>query len=162
MPAQQPASDAAMNDLAVSAEAAPSLREFAYHAHHHRGPALLAGGLVLGLALLVAAMLPPSYRAAATLAVLPSPEFTVRAAAGSHELNASALAMDQIMKAETEILGSDALHQATIARVGPAMLYPDVFAPAPRNLVRRVVHALAATLLSPWRVTPASGRRAAR
>ena len=135
--------------------AAPSLREFLYHAHHHHRPALLAGAAVLSLALLVAALLPPSYRAAATLAVLPSPEFTVRAAAGSHDLNASALVMDQIMKAESEILDSADLHRATIDKVGPVTLYPDVFAPAPRGLVRRVVHAVAATLLAPWRVPPA-------
>ena len=142
-------------------EAAPSLREFLYHAHHHRRPALLAGGTVLSLALLVAAILPPSYRATATLAVLPSPEFTVRAAAGSHELNASALVMDQIMKAESEILDSADLHRATIDKVGPAALYADVFAPAPRNLVRRVVHVIFATLLSPWRV-PTADEPAAR
>ena len=144
-----------MSGTQAAQEAAPSLREFLYHAHHHRRPALLAGGAVFGLALLVAAILPPRYRAAATLAVLPSPEFTVRASAGSHELNASAMVMDQIMKAESEILESADLHRATIDRVGPAALYPDVFAPAPRGLVRRVVHAVAATLLSPWRVPPA-------
>ena len=142
-----------MNDT-QAADAAPSLREFLYHAHHQRGPALLAGGAVFGLALLVAAILPPSYRAHATLAVLPSPEFTVRAAAGSHEVNASALAMDQIMKAETGILDSDALHAATIASVGPARLYPAIYAPAPRSLAGRILHAVTGALLSPWRVSP--------
>ncbi len=152
MPGFQPAAARDVTD--PQPEPPPSLREFVYHAHHHRRPALLAGMTVLGLALLVAALLPPSFRAGATLAVLPSPEFTVRAAAGSHELNASALAMDQIMKAETEILGSDALHRATIAQMGPTRLYPDIFAPAPRNLVRRIIHAAAGVLLSPWRVAP--------
>ena len=141
--------------LTPSSDAPPSLREFLYHAHHHARPALLAGGAVVIAALLLAAVLPPSYRATATLAVLPSPEFTVRAAAGSREMNASSLVMDQIMKAESEILGSDELHRATMARLGPAVLYPDVFAPAPRGLVRRVLHAVSAALLSPWRVTPA-------
>ncbi len=136
-------------------DAAPSLREFVHHAYHHRGPALLAGAAVLSLALVAAALLPPSYRAAATLAVLPSPEFTVRAAAGSHELNASALVMDQIMKAESEILDSADLHRATIDKVGPATLYPDVFTPAPRGVVHRVVHAITTMLLAPWRVPPA-------
>ena len=116
---------------------------------------MLAGAAVFALALLLAAIVPPSYRASATLAVLPSPEFTVRAAAGSHELNASALVMDQIMKAETEILGSADLHRATIEKIGPATLYPDVFAPAPRNLVRRIGHTVLAALLSPWHVPPA-------
>ncbi len=141
---------------AAAAEAVPSLREFIYHAHRSRVPALLAGGAVLSLALLAAAMLPPSYRATATLAVLPSPEFTVRAAAGSHELNASALALDQIMKAETEILGSDDLHRATIARIGAATLYPDIYAPAQRGLARRLLHAAAGVLLAPWRTATAN------
>ena len=63
--------------------------------------------------------------------------------------------MDQIMKAETEILGSDELHRATIQKVGGARLYPDTFDPPPRNLFRRVLHTIVGTLLSPWRVTPA-------
>jgi uncharacterized protein involved in exopolysaccharide biosynthesis len=109
---------------------------------------------VLAPALLAAALLPPHYRATAVLAVLPSPEYTVRAAAGSHDANASALALDQIMKTETEILGSDDLHLATLRDVGPGSLYPSVFAPEPRGLLRRALHGLAVVLLSPWRTSP--------
>ena len=141
--------------LMEEAERVPSAREFAHHAHHHRRPAAIAGAAIFGLSLVIAALLPPKYRATAILAVLPSPEFTVRAAAGSHELNASALAMDQIMKAETEILGSDELHQAAIHAVGPARLYPAIYDPARRGKLRRLLHAVASTLLSPWRVQPA-------
>jgi uncharacterized protein involved in exopolysaccharide biosynthesis len=136
-------------------DAAPSLREFIYHAYYHRLSALMAGAIVLATALLVAALLPPSYRAKAILAVLPAPEFTVRAAAGSHELNASALAMDQIMKAETEILESDDLHRGTMQQIGPARLYPGIYQPTPHSLPRRWLHAALRVLLSPWRVTPA-------
>ncbi len=130
------------------------MRELLYQAHYRRGGAARAAGCVFGLALAVAALLPPSYRATATLAVLPATEFTVRAAAGSHDLNASALAMDQIMKAETEILGSNSLHAATLHRVGPALLYPDIFDPPERGLVRRVLHWVSGVAFSPWRVTP--------
>ena len=135
--------------------ATPPMREFLHHAYQNRRPALLAGAGVLAASLVLAAILPPSYRAVATLAVLPSPEFTVREPAGSRATSASAMVLDQIMKAESEILGSDALHRATIEKIGPARLYPDIFAPAPRGLARRVLHAVSATLLSPWRVTPA-------
>ncbi len=141
-----------MSSAEASQQTAPSLREFLYHAHQHSRAALLAGGAVLGLALLAAAMMPPSYRAAATLAVLPSPEFTVREAAGSHDSNASSLVMDQIMKAEAGILDSAELHRATLDKIGPAALYPDVFDPAPRGLLRRTLHAVTSTLLAPWRV----------
>ncbi len=144
-----------MREADFRAEPPVSLGEFLYHAHVNRRAAGLAGACVLGLALLTAALMAPSYRATATLAVLPSPEFTVREAAGSHDANASALALDQIMKAESEILGSDELHLAAMRKVGPARLYPEVFDPAPRNLLRRVLHAVAGTLLSPWRVAPA-------
>jgi hypothetical protein len=123
------------------AQARPiAMRELLYQAHHRRRGGATAAGGVFAVALLVAALLPPSYRATATLAVLPATEFTVRAAAGSHDLNASALAMDQIMKAETEILASDSLHAATLHRVGEAVLYPGIFNPPERGLVRRVVH----------------------
>ena len=143
-----------MEPFAALREPATPLCEFLAHAYHQRGGALAVFGCVLGLALLAAALLAPSYRATATLAVLPSPEFTVRAAAGSHDSNASALALDQIMKTETEILGSDDLHTATLLKVGPASVYPDVFDPAQRGLARRVLHGVAGILLSPWRVAP--------
>ena len=133
--------------------AAP-LREFVCHAYTQRRGAAAVFGAVLGLFLLAAALLTPSYRATATLAVLPSPEFTVRAAAGSHDANASALALDQIMKTETEILGSDDLHSATLHKIGPSLVYPDVFDPAARGMVRSVLHGLAGVVLAPWRVTP--------
>ena len=74
------------------------LSEFLFHAYEHRWRALKVFGAVLAVALIAAALITPSYRATAVLAVLPSPEFTVRAAAGSHDANASALALDQIMK----------------------------------------------------------------
>ncbi len=140
--------------LGPTVNPAPSFREFFYHALYYRRSACLAGAAVVGTALLVAAILPPSYRAKAVLAVLPAPEFTVRAAAGSHEINASALALDQIMKAETEILESHDLHRATLRREGPALLYPDVYRPAERSLLRRWLHAAFGVLLSPWRIPP--------
>jgi uncharacterized protein involved in exopolysaccharide biosynthesis len=149
-------------ELTVSgADPQPSLSEFLQHARSQRKPALLVGGGLAIAALLAAALLEPSYRATATLAVLPSPEFTVRAAAGSHDLNASALALDQIMKAETEILESDELHGAAMQAVGPQALYPAIFAPAHHGLARRMLHAVAGFVLAPWRVTPADPAAAA-
>ena len=137
-----------------------SWRELAMHAWIGRWRAICAGGAVLSMALLAAALISPAYRAAAVLAVLPSPEFTVRQAAGSHDSSASALALDQIMKAETEILGSDDLHAATLRRMGPATLYPDVFAAARPGAMHRLLHGIAEILLSPWRTPPADAAAA--
>lgn len=139
----------------------PSLHEFTHHALAQRRGASLVAASVFGTALVIAALLSPTYRASAILAVLPSPEFTVRSTAGSHDVNASALALDQIMKTETEILGSDDLHAATLSELGPISLYPDVFSPAPKSLSRRLLHTIADGLLSPWR-TPSSDESAAR
>ena len=133
---------------------APSLKEFLYHAYDQRRPALTLAGAILSLALVLAAVMPAKYRATATLVVLPSPEFTVREAAGSHESSSSALALDQIMKAETEILGSDDLHAAVLRQAGAARLYPEVFAPAARGVLARMLHAVADAGLSPWRTRP--------
>jgi uncharacterized protein involved in exopolysaccharide biosynthesis len=128
--------------------------EFLNHVLVSRGYAATLFSLVFASSLLAAALLPPSYRAHATLAVLPSPEFTVRPAAGSHDFNASALAMDQIMKAEAEILQSDELHAATLHAVGPASVYPDLFSSAPPDWFTRTLHAVTAIAFAPWRVTP--------
>ena len=133
---------------------APSWREFLMHAWLARGRAACVAGGVFAAALLFAALATPGYRAGAVLAVLPSPEFTVRQAAGSHDSSASALALDQIMKAETEILGSDELHAATLTKLGPASIYPAIFAPTPPGLLNRVLHGLTSIVLSPWRTAP--------
>jgi uncharacterized protein involved in exopolysaccharide biosynthesis len=132
----------------------PPFREFLYHAAAEQRSALRIFAAILATAILIAALLHPRYRATATLAILPAPEFTVRAAAGSHDLNMSSLALDQIMKAETGILESDDLHLATLRRQGPPAIYPDVFDTTPRSLFRQVVHGIAAVVLAPWRVTP--------
>ena len=139
----------------------PSLRELFYHAYTERGRAAGVFGAVMGVAMLGAVLIAPRYRTTAVLAVLPSPEFTVRAAAGSHEVNASALALDQIMKAETEILGSDDLHAATLRRLGPEIVYPEVFASTSGGVFERAAHDMAHLLMSPWH-TPASDAAAAQ
>jgi uncharacterized protein involved in exopolysaccharide biosynthesis len=144
-----------MDARPAAAEAPPSLREFAYHLHEARYRALRVFVLVFGAFLIGAALLRPSYRATATLAVLPAPEYTVRGAAGSHDLNASALALDQIMKAETAILDSDDLHGATLRKLGPASLYPEIYLPDRSSLVLRLLHGVLRTLAAPWHVTPA-------
>jgi uncharacterized protein involved in exopolysaccharide biosynthesis len=114
----------------------PSLREFAYHLHAERHRALTTFALVVAAFLVAAALLRPSYRATATLAVLPAPEYTVRGAAGSHDSSTVSLALDQIMKAETAILDSDDLHAATLRKLGPAAVYPAIYAPPPNRLGR--------------------------
>jgi len=149
-----------MDAVPVPREAPPSLQEFVSHLRANRARALRTFAAVFVPALIVAALLRPSYRATATLAVLPAPEFTVRNSAGSHDPNTSALAMDQIMKAETAILDSDDLHAAALQKVGEAIVYPNLFGPSAPNLAMRVLHGAVHALLSPWRVTPADTQAA--
>jgi uncharacterized protein involved in exopolysaccharide biosynthesis len=151
-----------MDAIQVPQEAPPSLQEFLCHLHAHRHAALHSFAAVFVAALVVAALLRPSYRATATLAVLPAPEFTVRTAAGSHDPNTSALAIDQIMKAESAILDSDDLHEATLHTVGEAEVYPRLFGTATPGLVSRLLQGVLHALLSPWRVTPADHAAALR
>ena len=144
-----------MDAMATLPETPPSFREFACHLHAERGRAFWAFGLVFSIFLITAAVLPASYRATATLAVLPAPEYTVRSTAGSHDSNASALALDQIMTAESAILNSDELHGATLRTLGPATIYPDIFGPDRRSFLVRLVQGLVRAVASPWHVTPA-------
>jgi len=109
--------------------------------------------LFVGLSLLLAAFMTPHFTATAVLAVLPAPEFTVRQSAGSHAFSTSALAMDQIMKAETEILESDELHSVTLQSIGLARLYPSL-GPADRGAISRMLKVSLDALQSPWRTLP--------
>ena len=124
------------------------------HCRAHRGAALRIFASCIAASLVIAALLPPRYTATATLAVLPAPEFTVRQEAGSHAFSSSALAMDQIMKAETAILESDELHVRTLGAVGLAHLYPSLDPAVPRGVFGGVLHAVAGVALAPWRVPP--------
>jgi uncharacterized protein involved in exopolysaccharide biosynthesis len=133
---------------------APPLREFMAHAYAHRFRSAGIFGTVLCVAIVAAALLPTRYRAAATLAVLPAPEFTVRPDAGSNALNASALAMDQIMKAETDILQSDDLHEAVLSRVGIAPLYADLGNAPTGGFVHTWLRPLATPWIGPSRAGP--------
>ena len=146
--------------------------EFLAHMHARRHGAAWIFGAVFASALTIAALLPFHYSATASLAVLPSPEFTVREDAGSRAFNNSALAMDQIMKAETEILGSDELHQAAIldlsaqasrppdaeALIGIAILYPDLGPHEQSGPVWNGIKAAIHFALSPWRIASTPGR----
>lgn len=127
-------------------ETIPPLGEFLAYAWVNRRLATTTFAAVLLPLLLLSAILPAHYEATATLAVLPAPEFTVRQDAGSRAQNASALAMDQIMKAEAEILASDDLHDAAIGTLGLATLDSDLA--EPRHGLRPL-HALR-WLASPW------------
>ncbi len=121
----------------------------------HRAGAMRICAAVFTVFLVIAAFLPPRFAATATLAVLPAPEFTVRQDAGSHAFASNGLAMEQVMKAETAILESDALHDGTLRTLDAARLYPDLDPAVQRSFLRQLLHDIAGTLLAPWRPQPA-------
>ena len=139
--------------------------EFLAHMHARRHGAGWIFSLIFVGALIVAALLPSHYCATASLAIMPSPEFTVREEAGSRAFNNSALAMDQIMKAETEILESDELHRGAIldlpnhaersptpsAFAGMEVLYPDLGSHGQAGPVWAAIKAAINIVFSPWR-----------
>jgi uncharacterized protein involved in exopolysaccharide biosynthesis len=133
--------------------AAPSAIELLAHCYVLRRRAAAICGSTIIIFAIFSALLAPDYKAAATLAVLPSPEFTVRPDAGSNALNASALAMDQIMKAETEILESDDLHTSVLTNLGVVNVYPDLADTKTTGLL----HTWLRPLASPWLGSPSSG-----
>ena len=129
---------------------ATAWREFLFHLHDMRRNAIGTFAFVLLLALLIAGLLPPAYQATAVLAVLPAPEYTVRPDAGSPELNNTALGLDQVMEAETELLDSDDLHEAALRRVGLEAVYPSLAADYRPGVVWSLVHEVTSTILLPW------------
>ncbi len=102
----------------------PSPRELLVGALADRRRILAVSAGVLGLAVLLALLLPTRYQANASLVVLLGPEYTVRAEAGAPVEASGTLESDQIMKAEVEILNGDGLHEQVIRRVGLRRLYP--------------------------------------
>jgi len=137
-------------------EDVPPIAEFLAHVRARRPGAARLFAMIVTAGLVVAALVPARFRATATLAVLPAPEFTVRQEAGSRTFNSSALALDQIMKAETEILQSDDLHADTLAEIGVGSVYPSLDPALTQSLPERLFAGAAELLLSPWRVTPAN------
>jgi uncharacterized protein involved in exopolysaccharide biosynthesis len=142
------------------------LGEFLAHMHVRRRVARRIFVVVFGSALLLSAVYPAQYRASASIAVMPSPEFTVREDAGSHAFSSNSLAFDQIMEAETAILQSDDLHEATIRDFGDGPsgtkqqagrmlggLYPDLVPDVNPNPVSKAIHACLRLILYPWRGT---------
>ena len=154
--------------LPFSDDPAPSLTEFVVHAYLRRRTAQAIFGFVFGAALLTAALIPAQFQAVASLAVMPSPEFTVREDAGSHAFSNTALAMDQIMKAETEILGSADLHEAAIAGLAPRpvdggtiqngalVLYPDLAPNDNGHVLARSLSSAVTVLSALWQ--PSAGQ----
>jgi uncharacterized protein involved in exopolysaccharide biosynthesis len=137
----------------------PPIAEFLAHVHVRRRGARRIFGVIFALGLIAAAIYPAHYRATSAIAIMPSPEFTVREDAGSRDINTSALAFDQIMEGETAILESDDLHQATIAALGPpkqklaglVALYPDLDPAVPPGWMLTALRATVHFLLLPWR-----------
>jgi uncharacterized protein involved in exopolysaccharide biosynthesis len=139
----------------------PPLREFLYHVHAGRRTAALTFAALFSLGLLVAAIIPPSYKATASVTVLPAPEYTARPEAGSSGLNNTALAMDQILQTESEMLESDDIHESVLRRLGIASVYPDLGPSFQRGAFSAAVHGAIRFIMSPWR-PPARDVAAAR
>ena len=142
----------------------PRIAELMAHYRAHRPDATRIFGGCVALSMVVAAVLPSRYSATAVLAVLPAPEFTVRQDAGSHAFSSSALAMDQIMKAETAILESDELHSRTLGAVGLAQIYPALDPTVPRGFFGNILHFMVGVplhaILAPWSVAPSDAAAA--
>jgi hypothetical protein len=139
---------------------APLVEFLAYaYVRRRRAAVILIG--IMALAFAIAAVLPSYYRATSWLAILPSPEFTVRQDAGSHAVTSAVLALDQVMKAESEILQSDELHEQTMlgmaadsgrpASMAAASLYADLDPQNSPSIVEQIGHALIHYAVWVWR-----------
>ena len=107
----------------------PSLREMLGSAFADRRRILAAGGGVLGLALLLALLIPAKYAAQSSLVVLLGSEFTLRPEVGAPPSASQPMTSDEIMKAEIEILSGDDLHEQIVRHIGLATLYPTLLDP---------------------------------
>lgn len=99
------------------------------HVVHRAGRGLRLAGATLALGVLICAIAPVTYRSDAVLAVLPAPEYTVREPAGTRESTNAALALAQMMSAETALLASRDVAAQTIRDIGIRTAYPELSAP---------------------------------
>jgi len=99
--------------------------------------------LTLAVGIAVTVIMKPRYIAEATLLVLLSPDYGPQTIAGLPESGGGMLDRDAFLKSEIEILTSPSLEATAMDRVGPARLYPGVFAPP--SLLRRIKGAILGT-----------------
>jgi uncharacterized protein involved in exopolysaccharide biosynthesis len=84
---------------------------------------------VMAIAVQIAIEVTPDYLAKSSLLVLLGTEYTFRPAAGQQFMNSGGIDAEQVLRTESNILGSDDLHRSVIREIGIARLYPKLLAP---------------------------------
>ncbi|PPQ25758.1 GumC family protein [Rhodopila globiformis] len=81
---------------------------------------------VTALSIAIALMVTPDYKAKSSLLVLLGSEHTFRSTAGQQMLNTGGVDVEQVLRTEASIIGSDDLHRTVIREIGLAKLYPKL------------------------------------
>jgi uncharacterized protein involved in exopolysaccharide biosynthesis len=82
---------------------------------------------VMALSIIIVTQVQPEYEARSSLLVLLGPEHSFRPAAGQPSGNRGGADVEQVLRTEASILGSDDLHQTVIRDIGIEKMYPKFF-----------------------------------
>jgi uncharacterized protein involved in exopolysaccharide biosynthesis len=105
------------------------VRDLLVSGFHSRRLIFIVGASVMFIALCAAVKIVPKYEAKSSLLVLLGTEHAYRPVAGQPFSTAGAPEYDQVLRTESDILGSDELHRQVIEEIGVQKLYPKLFEP---------------------------------
>lgn len=124
------------------------LRDLVLTAIAQKGRIFMVFFCVMAIAVATAVLITPNYKAKSTLLVLMGTEHAFRPAAGQQFLNSGGVDLEQILRTEAGIIGSDDLHRSVIREIGLQRLYPKLLEkPGPiKTWIRNRMRALTDTL----------------
>ena len=104
-------------------------RDFMLGVFHRRRLLLLIFGAVAVGTIQIAVSITPNYKARSTLLVLLGTEHGFRPAAGQQVGSSANVEIEQVLRTEASIIGSDDLHRSVIRDIGVDKLFPKLLAP---------------------------------
>lgn len=116
------------------------LRDLMLSFHHSRRLIFFLVAVVMAGSVALALQMEASYQAKSSLLVLLGTEHSFRPAAGQQFMNSGGVEMEQVLRTEADILGSDDLHRSVIQEIGVATLYPKMLQP-PSDFERMMTEA---------------------
>lgn len=127
------------------------LRDLTLTAIAQKGRIVMIFFCVMAIAAAIAILIKPNYKARSTLLVLMGTEHSFRPAAGQQFLNSGGVDLEEILRTEAGIIGSDDLHRSVVREIGLQRLYPKLLEkPGPvmvwiHDQARNLTDALGAT-----------------
>lgn len=100
------------------------MRDLMLTAATQKGRVFLIFFCIMAISLAAAVVTKPDYKASSSLLVLLGTEHSFRPAAGQNFMSSGGVELEQVLRTEASIIGSDDLHRSVIRDIGIDKLYP--------------------------------------